>query len=221
MENISTPTTLPLHIPETGFYGSDSRPDDLAQWLLLNGAHVDIACVNWPKEFPDAPKSEAWLGHDNRAVYVLFSIITEQLRATVTQDLGPVASDTCFEIFLKPVGSGLYCNFEFNYKGIANVSRRPGRLHAVKFTPDELERIGRYPISPLCPTVKNNTLLLATIPLELIGLNLPVNFPLMLEGNLYSCCDGIKNPYFLSWAPVKTPSPDFHRPEFFCKIELS
>ncbi|MDE6449753.1 MAG: hypothetical protein K2L41_06690, partial [Muribaculaceae bacterium] len=32
---------------------------------------------------------------------------------------------------------------------------------------------------------------------------------------LYSCASAIESPYYLSWSPIDTPRPDFHRPEFF------
>ena len=33
--------------------------------------------------------------------------------------------------------------------------------------------------------------------------------------NLYKCGDNLSHPHFLSWQPIDTPQPDFHRPEFF------
>ena len=33
--------------------------------------------------------------------------------------------------------------------------------------------------------------------------------------NLYKCGDSLARPHYLSWQPVATPHPDFHRPEFF------
>lgn len=41
-----------------------------------------------------------------------------------------------------------------------------------------------------------------------------------LRANFYACADGIELPYYASWNPVLTPSPDFHRPEFFGTLEL-
>ncbi|MBO6237358.1 MAG: hypothetical protein J6N50_01050, partial [Bacteroidales bacterium] len=38
------------------------------------------------------------------------------------------------------------------------------------------------------------------------------------RGNFYKCGDGLPVPHYLSWAPVGTPRPDFHRPEFFEEI---
>ncbi len=44
--------------------------------------------------------------------------------------------------------------------------------------------------------------------------------PVELMGNFYKCADRTSSPHFLSWAPISTPEPDFHRPEFFSKIIL-
>ena len=41
---------------------------------------------------------------------------------------------------------------------------------------------------------------------------------LQARGNFYKCGDGLPVPHFVSWAPIDTPNPDFHRPEFFDTI---
>lgn len=194
--------------------------------LTGNGAVARIGCANWSADFPEVPEAYVWLAHTGSCLYALFSVAAGELRAMAVNDLEPVASDTCFELFLKPASAPLYCNFEFNYQGIANVSRRPGRQGAVKFTPDLLARISR---TPLCPAPQHDNRpadpavpvrLLVKIPLDLIGLDLSVSFPAALEGNIYCCSDKATRPYFLSWAPISTPAPDFHRPDFFAPITL-
>ena len=35
------------------------------------------------------------------------------------------------------------------------------------------------------------------------------------RGNFYKCGDRLPVPHYLSWAPIDTPKPDFHRPEYF------
>ena len=32
--------------------------------------------------------------------------------------------------------------------------------------------------------------------------------------NLYKCGDGLAEPHYLTWQPISTPAPDYHRPEF-------
>ena len=36
--------------------------------------------------------------------------------------------------------------------------------------------------------------------------------------NLYKCGDNLSHPHFLSWRPIQTEKPDFHRPEFFERV---
>ena len=52
------------------------------------------------------------------------------------------------------------------------------------------------------------------IPFSLIGID-GSNPPETLRLNIYKCGDKTAHPHFLSWAPIRTEKPDFHRPEFF------
>ena len=36
--------------------------------------------------------------------------------------------------------------------------------------------------------------------------------------NFYKCGDETEVPHYGAWSPVETPSPDFHRPEFFGEL---
>ena len=38
--------------------------------------------------------------------------------------------------------------------------------------------------------------------------------------NLYKCGDNLSHPHFLSWRPIATEKPDFHRPEFFERVKF-
>jgi hypothetical protein len=57
------------------------------------------------------------------------------------------------------------------------------------------------------------------VPFDLIGVD-PENLPPSLKGNFYKCGDLTAHPHFLSWSPVLTKTPDFHRPEFFGELFL-
>ena len=57
------------------------------------------------------------------------------------------------------------------------------------------------------------------IPFGLIGVD-PENLPASLRGNFYKCGDLTAHPHFLSWNPINTPKPDFHRPDFFGELIL-
>ena len=57
------------------------------------------------------------------------------------------------------------------------------------------------------------------IPFKLIGID-PENIPLKLTGNFYKCADDTESKHYVSWSPVETEKPDFHRPEFFGELIL-
>ena len=43
----------------------------------------------------------------------------------------------------------------------------------------------------------------------------PKHLPEKIVGNFYKCADGTDSMHFVSWSPIPTAKPDFHRPEFF------
>jgi hypothetical protein len=52
--------------------------------------------------------------------------------------------------------------------------------------------------------------------LEIDGQHLPEK----IMGNFYKCADDTAFKHYLSWNPILTPNPDFHRPEFFGELRF-
>ena len=44
---------------------------------------------------------------------------------------------------------------------------------------------------------------------------------LVATGNAYKCGDCLPVPHFVSWSPIHTESPDFHRLEFFGEMRFA
>ena len=61
--------------------------------------------------------------------------------------------------------------------------------------------------------------LTVAIPFDLIGLD-GDNLPDHIMGNFYKCGAKTSLPHYLSWNPIATDTPDFHRPEFFGRLNL-
>ena len=55
------------------------------------------------------------------------------------------------------------------------------------------------------------------IPLNLMGLD-PENLPDKIRANFYKCADDTDSMHFVSWSPIETENPDFHRPDFFGEL---
>ena len=130
-----------------------------------------------------------------------------------------VHQDSCVEFFVCPDGKLPYYNFEFNCIGTIHAARHKG----TPLSDEELSQVKRYPSCGTRPFEELEGMftwnLLVAIPLSLIGLKYEGK-PLAMKGNFYKCADLTTTPHFLSWAPIDTPEPDFHRPEFFADIIL-
>ena len=57
------------------------------------------------------------------------------------------------------------------------------------------------------------------IPFDLIGID-KNHIPVSVRANFYKCGDKTAHPHFLSWNPVVSSKPDFHRPECFGELIL-
>lgn len=201
---------------------------DVASSLQEKGARLSIDSLNWPLEYPYAPITILTAGHSQTTLYLDFFVRCNYLRAVNAEDNSPVHQDSCVEFFVapKPGTRVPYINFEFNCIGTLSAALRRGRNEDVQpLSPEQLKRVLRH---ASCGTRPFNEIeglftwnLTVAIPLDLLGLNKDNPFPVTLYGNFYKCADLTESPHFLSWGPIKTETPDFHRPEFFLPITLA
>lgn len=217
------PEGLCLHIPNLPEL-SEAHEKEIQNILEEKGALISIDSVNWPKNFPDNRETLVRTAHDTKNIYILFLATGQHLKAEVDYDLGAVANDSCVEFFVSPFPeSGRYWNFEFNAIGKKNVSTRILRPEPRRLTPEELSRIRTIPSAGTIAFAEKGGLhkwsLLVKIPLNLIGIEYD-GHAVAMKGNFYKCGAKTSSPHYLSWAPVDSEKPDFHRPEFFAPIIL-
>lgn len=179
-----------------------------------------IACRNgWPGN--DAPAEAAFtISYDDEYLKVSFTT-TAGTRLECRTDQGPVSADSCVEFFMRPEGSDEYWNFEFNCAGVANASHRRTRPEPVRLTAEELASIVRRPEGDVpdgcCDTPRTWRLAVA-IPWRLTGI-VPAAGT-RFKANVYACASKALRPYYMSFAPIATEKPDFHRPEHFVDFIL-
>lgn len=206
-------TDSTLHIPR--LKALDSLPLNEQRRLLMAHPH-NIECVNWAA-YPAKPAATFGIAHSATHLYVNFCMHGAPLVARTVADQGPVSADSCVEIFLQPRPDGPYWNFEFNCIGAVNASHRLVRPEPTRLTADELatiERHGDFARAAFDERGSGDWQLTVAIPLALMGLaDAPSGTT--LRGNVYACASGAAEPYFLSFSPIDTPAPDYHRPEFF------
>ena len=180
-----------------------------------------VACCNWPAEFPYAPEVSFRMFHTGDRLMLRFDVAESYTAALVTEDNGEVWTDSCVEFFIAP-DEGLYYNFETTCIGRMLLSGRKSRTEDVQPAPAEMlasvKRFTTYPFGePFAERKGDNrwSLTLAIPPQALFRHALTDWSGLKARMNLYKCGDDLSCPHYLSWRPVGTPAPDFHRPEFF------
>lgn len=176
----------------------------------------DIGYQNWSNDYPYKPKAKFRIAHTANQIVLQYDIEEDNIRALVTQDNDAVWEDSCCEFFIAPEADGIYYNIECNCIGALLIGVGKDRKNR-EFVPKEhLEKVMRW-----------MSLERQTIPLKKgkfhwqIALVIPFQTFFMHNNdsmigrkvlcNFYKCGDKLSKPHFLSWSPVKSPTPDFHQ----------
>ncbi|MBD5224468.1 MAG: hypothetical protein HDS68_00640 [Bacteroidales bacterium] len=188
------------------------------------GARFSIESLNWPSLFPYRPLTVVTAAHSERYLYIDFLVRCNYLRAVNFTDNSPVGEDSCVEFYVSPVpDSDIYWIFELNCVGTINAARCQGKRECVHLNEEALKKIKRYTSVGTRPfqEVEGSFIwnVAMAIPLELLGLKYSGK-PIELKGNFNKCASATSQPHYVSWAPIFTEEPDFHRPEFFGNIIL-
>ena len=173
---------------------------------------LSIGCNNW--SYPDAPETVARLAFDGNDLLITFTCKEKNPHAVYTENYQDVYKDSCMECFLcfDPKTSPRYVNVETKSNGARICSRGPDRYERKRV-------LEQYGILPIVSAQKSedewnvNIRLTNDFVKTLFGITLKKG--LEFTGNFYKCQQDGGKENFLSWAPIYTPKPDFHRPEFF------
>lgn len=176
--------------------------------------------VNWPETFPYRPDVSLTASHDGSELHLHFRVAEKAVRAVCAADREHAWEDSCVEFFFAPREDGMYYNLECTCTGKIYLCCGPDR-HDRAFLPQEAydavrrsASLGEEPFGLLDKPAEWEVRL--DIPASVFGLG---SFNgLHARGNFYKCGDGLPERHFVSWAPIGTPKPDFHRPEFFGEI---
>ncbi len=199
---------------------------DMAQVSWQN-----IAQVNW-EQFPYCPDVRFRIAYNEQSLLLHYQVYENFTKAEVAEDNGAIWTDSCVECFINPGGNLLpeaeadefYYNIEANAIGkllIGCGKDRHNRVRADKDVRDKVLRwssLGREPFGErpqpqpweLCLVVPFSCFFRHDIH-TLDGAHIKANF--------YKCGDGLSVPHYLSWQPIHSEKPDFHRPEFFGEIK--
>lgn len=175
--------------------------------------------VPWLADYPYKPVVKLFAAHNRYAMLLRFEVEEDNVKALCLSDNGPVWEDSCVEFFVKTPDSPYYFNFETNCIGTGLAAKRLNRKDSTHFHPEMMKKVLRKSSLPAAQldTGKGRWTLELTVPFDVLDCGPK---PEQLLANFYKCGDKTSRPHFLSWASIDAPTPDFHRPEFFGKLEL-
>ena len=178
-----------------------------------------VGTVNW-EAFPYKPEVKFNIAYGDSEIYIKYYVREAHTKAEKSHTNEMVCEDSCVEFFVSPSDDGIYYNFEFNPIGTALMGSGHGRHDSARTDPSIVEGIrrlttmGDQPFAEISGDIKWS--LTVAIPIgaffhhrveSLAGKSFRANF--------YKCGDKLSNPHFVTWNPVGTEKPDYHRPEYF------
>lgn len=195
-----------------------------AEQLLEKNAELNsIDQINW-KNFPYQPKVNFRIAHTNSEILLKYYVHEKHILAKETRTNGEVYKDSCVEFFVSLDGKNYY-NFELNCIGTIHLAYGPGRKDRKFVNPGIVNRIETQPSLGRLPfeekTGEFDWELMIKIPLVCFAFNfIDTLEKVKAKGNFYKCGDDTSEPHYVTWNPVKTEQPDYHRPEYFGKIKF-
>ena len=151
---------------------------------------------------------------DANFLYVRQQAWEQNLRAQHTGRLQQVCEDSCMEFFFAPGRDDRYFNMEINPNGCIHLGFGPGRHGRVQVVPKQMEQLFDVKAEP----TEDGWTLTYRIPLSFLRLFFPeCHFApgVTLRANCYKCGDLTDHPHYVTWNPVQSENPDYHRPQDF------
>jgi hypothetical protein len=185
----------------------------------------NLDTVNWT-EYDYRPYVQFRIAYSDTAIFLHYKVMEYSVRALAMDDNGEVWKDSCVEFFVMPENDGIYYNFEFNCIGtclLAAGTERNGREFAA---PDLISQISHRSSLFRERITERKTYgtwnITIGIPYSCFFRH-PGYLPAgkTVRANFFKCGDELKYPHFLSWNPIDTEKPEFHRPEFFGTLKFA
>ena len=171
------------------------------------------------------PPVEVKLCYSRSFLHVRFRVGERRVRVKYLKFQDPVYKDSCVEFFIDafPESRLGYVNFETNAAGTLLAAFGPDRFNRKPLWPEDL---GGFDVSasvtgPLDGEHGGDSWTLEyRVPLALFRkiYALEVRPGHRAAANFYKCGDETEFPHYGAWSRVDTPSPDFHRPDFFGEV---
>lgn len=182
-----------------------------------------ISVVNWPEQYPYCPEVNFSLENKGRSLLLSFSVREDRTIARSSFDNDKVWEDSCVEFFIQFDGEDKYYNLEASCNGFVLLGYRKDRSSAEHAPQEVLDKIVRTTSlekgTHFAERHVGEWTLSLEIPAEVFWKSgIQDLSKVHAKGNFYKIADALFQPHYVTWAPISTPQPDYHRPEFFQPI---
>ncbi len=198
--------------------------NEIAKSMEVNCELHKIEILNWV-EFPYKPEVGFRIGHTGTSICLQYIVNEQYIRAKYLLDNESVWTDSCVEFFIAPVNDGTYYNFEFNCIGTTLLGFGNGGNDREMANSNIISKIKRN--SSLGNKAIENSegnyfwSITIEIPIESFHKHsIKTLAGQSAKANFYKCGDELKEPHFLSWNTIGTPTPNFHVPEYFGELHF-
>ena len=157
--------------------------------------------------------------YDEEALYLRMRAVEREVRAEHRGPLCPVCEDSCMEFFFSPEGDDRYLNVELNPNGCSFIGIGTSRADRVRITLEQEAEV----LQTQTARTPDGWELTYRLPLTFLRVLYPalsLTPGTVLRANCYKCGDLTPEPHYLSWNPVISVKPDFHRPCDFGRMVL-
>ena len=150
--------------------------------------------------------------YNAESLHIRLRAVEENIRAEYTAPLSRVCEDSCLELFFMPEGEDRYFNFEINPNGCPYIGfGRSRQDRVVLYRQDAKQLFGIH-----TQKTPDGWEAAYRVPLSFLRLFWPdFSFTGSLRANVYKCGEQTAREHYLSWNPVSSETPDFHRPADF------
>ena len=180
-----------------------------------------IDVLNWAI-YGYKPKINFRIGHTGKEIWLKYYVTEKHILAKETRTNGSVYKDSCVEFFIS-VDNKNYYNLEVNCIGTIHLAYGPGRNDRKFVDPEIIKKIevesslGNQPFDE--KTGNFDWEMMIRVPVSSFAFdNIKSLKGLKATANFYKCGDDTTEPHYVTWNPVKTENPDYHRPGFFGKV---
>lgn len=193
--------------------------EEISASLDKQKKRIRIDTLNW-KDYNYKPEVELSIAYSDHEIFLKYYIHESYFKAEKTESNQMVCEDSCVEFFVSPEDDGIYYNLEFNGIGTCLLGSGTDRANSKRANPEIISKIRRESSAGKMPFKEkvgdNRWTITIAIPFEVFFHHKISELKgKTFRANFYKCGDLLSVPHYVTWNPVGTEKPDYHRPEYF------